>query len=86
MRATKVSGTQWGSRLGVVAQPPLLKIYWRNWSACPLLLKGARSPQPPPLKKWWLQEHRRALHQLPSPQRRQRSQRRKKRCPPRLDW
>jgi hypothetical protein len=30
IRATKASGTQWGSRLGVVAQPPLLKGYWRN--------------------------------------------------------
>jgi hypothetical protein len=52
----------------------------------PLLLRGARSPQPLPLKKWWPQERKRALHRLSSLQRRQRPQRRKRRHPPRLDW
>jgi hypothetical protein len=46
-RATKASGTRWGNPLGVVAQPPLSKSSWRRWSDSPLLLKGARSPQPP---------------------------------------
>jgi hypothetical protein len=36
----------------------------------PLLLKRARSPQPPPQKKWWPLERRRALHRLPSLQKR----------------
>jgi hypothetical protein len=65
MRATKASGTRWGNPLGVVAQPPLWKSSWRSWSASPLLLKGARSPQPLLLKKWCPQERRRALHRLP---------------------
>jgi hypothetical protein len=30
----------------------------------PLLLKGAPNLQPPPQKKWWPLEHRRALHRL----------------------
>jgi hypothetical protein len=51
MRATKASGTRWVNPLGVVAQPPLWKSYWRSWSASPLLLKGARNPQPPPLEE-----------------------------------
>jgi hypothetical protein len=86
IRATKESVTQWGSRLGVVAQPPLLKSYWRNWSASPLLLKGARSPQPLLLKKWWPQERKRALHRLPSLQKRQWPPRRKRKRLPRVDW
>jgi hypothetical protein len=45
------SGTQWGSRQGVVAQPPLLKNSWRSWSASPLLLRGAQSLRLLPLKK-----------------------------------
>jgi hypothetical protein len=52
----------------------------------PLLLKGARSPQPLLLKKWWPQERRRALHRLPSLQERQWLPRRKRKCPPRVDW
>jgi hypothetical protein len=52
----------------------------------PLLLKGARSPQPLLLKKWWPQERRRALHRLSLLQKGQRPQRRKRRRPPRLDW
>jgi hypothetical protein len=56
IRAMKASGTQWGSPLGVVAHPPLSKSSWRSWSASPLLLRGAWSPQPPPLRKWWPQE------------------------------
>jgi hypothetical protein len=52
----------------------------------PLLLKGVRSPQPLLLTKWWPQEHRRVLHRLPSLQKRQWPQRRKKRRPPRLVW
>jgi hypothetical protein len=66
MRATKASGIRWGNPLGIVAQPSLLKSFWRSWSASPLLLKGAWSPQPLLLKKWWPQERKRALHQLPS--------------------
>jgi hypothetical protein len=38
------------------------------------------------LKKWWPQECKRALHRLPSPQKRQQPQRCKRRHPPRLDW
>jgi hypothetical protein len=71
MRETKASGIQLGSRLGVIAQPPLLKSYWRNWSASPLPLKGAQSPKASLLKRWWPEERRRALHRLPSLQRRQ---------------
>jgi hypothetical protein len=78
--------TRWGNPLGVVDQPPLLKSYWRSWSASPLLLKGARSPQPLLLKKWCPQERRRALHRLSLLQKRRRLQRRKRRRPPRLDW
>jgi hypothetical protein len=52
----------------------------------PLLLKGARSPQPLLLKEWWPQERRRALHRLSLLQKRQRPQRRKRRHPSRLDW
>jgi hypothetical protein len=72
MRATKASGIRWGNPLGVVAHPPLLKSSWRRWSASPLLLEGAWSPQPTPQKKWWPLERRRALHRLPSLQKRQR--------------
>jgi hypothetical protein len=86
IRATKACGTQWGSWLGVVAQPPLLKSHWRSWSASPLLLRGARNPHPPPLKKWWPQEGRRALHRLPSPRRRQWPPRHKRKRPLRVDW
>jgi hypothetical protein len=82
---TKASGTRWGNPLGVVAQPPLLKSFWRSWSASPLLLKGARSPQLLLLKKWWPQERRRVLRRLPLLQKRQRPKRRKRRHPPRLD-
>jgi hypothetical protein len=70
IRATKASGTRWGNPLGVIAQPPLLKSSWRSWSASPLLLKGARSPQSLLLKRWWPQEHRRALYRLPPLQKR----------------
>jgi hypothetical protein len=42
-RATKECGTQWGSQLEVVVQPPLSRSSWRNWSASPLLHRGARS-------------------------------------------
>jgi hypothetical protein len=52
----------------------------------PLLLKGARSPQPLLLKKWWPQERRRALHRLQSLQKRQWPPRRKRKRPPRVDW
>jgi hypothetical protein len=52
----------------------------------PLLLRGARSPQPPPLKRWWPQERRRMLHRLPPLQRRQWSPRCKKKRPLRVDW
>jgi hypothetical protein len=45
-----------------------------------------QNPQPPPSKRWSLQEHRRALHRLPLLQRRQRLQRHKRRHPPRVDW
>jgi hypothetical protein len=41
MRVTKASGMQWGSRLGVIAQPPLLKSCWRNLSAAP---QGSTEP------------------------------------------
>jgi hypothetical protein len=47
---------------------------------------AAGSPQPLLLKKWWPQERSRALHRLPSLQKRQRPQRRKRRRSPRLDW
>jgi hypothetical protein len=50
----------------------------------PLLLKGARSPQPPLQKKWWPRKRKRALHRLLLLQKR--PQRRKRRRPPRLDW
>jgi hypothetical protein len=53
-----------GGSLGVVAQPPLSKSSWRRWSASPLLVKRARSPQLPLQKKWWPQKRSRALHQL----------------------
>jgi hypothetical protein len=86
MRAMKASGILWGNPLGIVAQPPLLKSFWRSWSASPLLLKGAWSPQPLLLKKWWPQERRRALHWLALLQKRQQPQRCKRGHPPRLDW
>jgi hypothetical protein len=86
MRATKESGIRWGNPLGVVAQPPLLKSFWRGWSASPLLLKGERSLQPLLLKKWWPQERRRALHRLLLLQKKQQPQRCKRRHAPRLDW
>jgi hypothetical protein len=54
-----------GEPAGSRSPAPLLKSYWRNWSASPLLLKGAQNPQPPPSKRWWPQERRRALHWLP---------------------
>jgi hypothetical protein len=75
-----------GEPAGSRIPAPLLKSFWRSWSASPLLLKGAQSPQPLLLKKWWPHERRRALQRLPSLQKRQRPQRRKRRCPPRLDW
>jgi hypothetical protein len=50
--------------LGVAAQPPLSKSFWRRWSASPLLLKRALSPQLQLRKKWWPQKRRRALHRL----------------------
>jgi hypothetical protein len=59
-RATRACGTQWGSQLEVVVQPPLLRRSWHSWSASPLLHKGARDPWPPPLKRWWPQERRAA--------------------------
>jgi hypothetical protein len=37
-------GTQWGSQLEVVVQPPLLRRSWRSWSASPLLQRGAWNP------------------------------------------
>jgi hypothetical protein len=86
IRVTKASGTRWGNPLGVVAQPPLSKSSWRRWCASPLLLKGARSPQPLLQKKGWPQERRRALHRLLVLQKGQRPQRRKRKRPPRLDW
>jgi hypothetical protein len=86
MRATKVNGTRWGNPLGVVAQPPLLKSFWRNWSASPLLIKSARNLQLPLRKEWWPPKRRRALHRLPLLQKRQRPQRRRRRRPLRLDW
>jgi hypothetical protein len=86
MRATKASGIQWGSRLGVVAQPPLLRSSWRSWSTSPLLIKKARNPQPPLSKRWLPQERRRALHRQPLLQKRQRLPRRKRKHPPRVDW
>jgi hypothetical protein len=52
----------------------------------PLLIKRARNPQPPPSKRWWPQEHRRALHRLPLLQRRQRPPRRKRKRPLMVDW
>jgi hypothetical protein len=66
-RATRACGTRWGNRLEVVVQPPLLKNFWRNWSASPLLQKRAEDPWPPPLERWWLQECRRRLRQPPPP-------------------
>jgi hypothetical protein len=75
-----------GNPLGVVAQLLLLKSSWRSWSVSPLLLRGARSPQLPPLKRWWPQESRRTLHRLASLQGRQWPPRRKKKRPPRVDW
>jgi hypothetical protein len=53
-----------GNLLGVVAQPPLSKSSWSRWSANPMLLKGARRPQPPLQKRWWPRKHRRVLHRL----------------------
>jgi hypothetical protein len=84
--ATKASGTQWGSPLGVVAQPPLLKSFWRSWSASPVPIKRARNPQLLLRKEWWPPKRRRALHWLPLLQKKQRLQRRKRKRPPRLDW
>jgi hypothetical protein len=52
----------------------------------PLLVKRAQDPQPPPSKRWWLQERGRALRQLPLLQRRQRLQKHRRRRPPRVDW
>jgi hypothetical protein len=43
-------------------------------------------PAAPPSKRWWPQEHGRALRRLPLLQRRQRLQRRRSRRPPRVDW
>jgi hypothetical protein len=75
-----------GEPAGSRSPAPLLKSSWRSWSASPLLLKGARSPRPPPLKRWWPQERMRTLHRLPSLQKRQWPLRRKKKRPPRVDW
>jgi hypothetical protein len=44
IRAMKASGTRWGKPLGVAAQPPLSKNFWRSCSASPLLLKRERNP------------------------------------------
>jgi hypothetical protein len=52
----------------------------------PLLLKGAWSPRPLLLKKWWPLEHRRTLHRLQLLQKRRQPQRRKRTHPPRLGW
>jgi hypothetical protein len=56
--------TRWGRPLGVVAQSPLSKSFWRRWSASPLLVKRARSLQLLLRRKWWPQKRRRALHRL----------------------
>jgi hypothetical protein len=61
-----------GEPAGCLIPVPTVEELLAQLERQPLLLRGARSPQPPPLKKWWLQERRRALHRLPSLQRRQR--------------
>jgi hypothetical protein len=48
--------------------------------------RRARSPQPPPLKRWWPRERMRALHRPPSLQRKQWPPRCRRRRPPRVDW
>jgi hypothetical protein len=70
-RATRACGIQWGNRLEVVVQPPLLKNSWRNLSASPLLQKRIEDPWPPPLERWWPQERRRHLRRPPPSWRRQ---------------
>jgi hypothetical protein len=52
IRVMKANGTRWGKPLGVAAQPPLSKSFWRRWSARPLLLRRAQSPQLLLQKKW----------------------------------
>jgi hypothetical protein len=44
IRATKASGIRWGKPLGVAAQPPLSKNFWRRWSAITLLLRREQNP------------------------------------------
>jgi hypothetical protein len=41
---TKAYGTQWGSQLEVVVQPPLSRSSWRSWSASPPAPQGSTEP------------------------------------------
>jgi hypothetical protein len=75
-----------GESVGSRSPAPTVEELIAQLERQPLLIKRARNPQPPPSKRWWPQEHRRALLQLPLLQRRQRLQRRKMRCLPRVDW
>jgi hypothetical protein len=61
-----------GEPAGSRSPAPTVEELLAQLERLPLLIRGARSPQPPLLKKWWPQERKRALHRLPSPQRRQR--------------
>jgi hypothetical protein len=59
-----------GEPAGSRSPAPTVEELLAQLECSPLLLKGARSPQPLLLKKWWPQERRRALHWLPLLQKR----------------
>jgi hypothetical protein len=75
-----------GEPAGSRSPTPIVEELIAQLERQPLLVKRAQNSQPLPLKRWWLQERRRALRRLPLLQRRQRLQRRRRRRPPRVDW